>query len=544
MLYLLPQAIDRAAFLAPEREAVRCSGSSLTYSSLAERSDRLAGVLREYGVRRGDRVGIHAGKGLESAVAIHGIMKAGAAYVPLDPDAPPKRLGFMIRDGGIRHLVSEPSRVSTLAGLVAGGLELRLVVGVATLGTSAVPSVTWDDVETAPGAPFPGDLTDEDLAYVLYTSGSTGVPKGVMHTHRSALAFAEVAAESYGLTGEDRLSNHAPLHFDLSTLDYFAGAVAGATTVIIPEAYTKLPASLSQLIERERLTVLYAVPLALTQLLLHGALGQRDLSSLRWVLFGGEPFPNKHLRALMARIPSARFSNVYGPTEVNGVTYWILPEPPGEADPPIPIGRPYRGVEAVVVDGDDRAVEAGEPGELLVRTPTMMRGYWGRPDLDAGAFCERPRADGETGVFHRTGDLVERREDGVFLFLGRKDRQIKARGYRVELDEVEAVLVSHEAVESGAVFAVPDPSGTQRIEAAVLPNGRSVEPRELALHLAESLPPYALPERIEVLDSLPRTSSGKIDRLKLSERARERADERSTGSGDVESPSARTGGGP
>src|SRR5688500_18961807 len=329
---------------APDRDAIRYAGQSLSYAALAERTDRLAGLLCAQGVRRGDRVGIHAGKGLPAAVALYGIMKAGAAYVPLDPSSPPARQAFIVRDCGIRHVITEPSRAAALDLLLAEGVPIECVIGV-DRSRADDRRFSWQDVDAHPAVTHDPDLVEMDLAYVLYTSGSTGTPKGVAHSHRSALAFARVAADTYGFASDDRLSNHAPLHFDLSTMDYFSSALAGATTVIIPDAHTRLPASYAALIEAERLTVLYAVPLALTHLLLHGAIDKRDLTSVRWVLFGGEPFPTHHLRALMAALPNARFSNVYGPTEVNGITYWIVPRLEPDADRPIPFGQPYVNVE-------------------------------------------------------------------------------------------------------------------------------------------------------------------------------------------------------
>lgn len=519
MLYLLPQAVDQAAERDPDHEAVRCAGGSLTYGELADRSTQLANVLYDQGVRRGDRVAIHANKGLRAAIAMYGVMKAGAAYVPLDPSAPPQRLETIMRDCDIRHVVAEPSKTRIIVELVEGGVAVEGVVGVETAPGRDFPSVSWEDIAAAPTSSVSVGTMEQDLAYVLYTSGSTGAPKGVMHTHRSALSWAEVAAKTYGFRSDDRLSNHAPLHFDLSTLDYFATAVAGATTVVMPEAHTRFPASLSTLIQDERLTVLYAVPLALTHLLLRGALDQRDLSSVRWVLFGGEPIPTKHLRALMQMMPEARFSNVYGPTEVNGITYWPVPSLPEDSDAAIPIGLAFANVELLIVDEDDEPVNANEVGELLARTPTMMKGYWGRPDLDARAFWKRPASGGYDDVFHRTGDLVRVRSDGLLEFLGRKDRQVKVRGYRIELDEIEAVLSAHESVESAAVFVVPTPEGSQSIASAVtLAGGEDLEPKELLEYAARKLPAYALPEQLDVLESLPKTSTGKIDRLALRDR--------------------------
>lgn len=516
MLYLLTQAVDRAAERAPWHAAIRFNRQTLSYGELAIRCNQLAHVLIDHGVRRGDRVGIFMSKRLETAIAIHGSMKAGAAYVPLDPGAPASRIAFILRDCGIRHLITEPHRLAVLRDAVADNDPLDLLVGVGSTEGCAHHAITWEDTGSAPTLLPDTGTIEQDLAYILYTSGSTGVPKGVMHTHRSALSFAEIAVRAYDLHGGDRLSNHAPIHFDLSTLDYFAGAVAGATTVVISESYTKLPASLSKLMEDERLTVLYAVPFALVQLLLHGALEKRELPELRWVLFGGEPFPPKHLRALMGALPQARFVNVYGPTEVNGVTHYPLPAPPEPDGAAIPIGKPYGNVETMIVDDADRPVRPGEPGLLLIRSPTLMRGYWGRPDLNASAFYRRSAFDLYEDVFHRTGDLVRERPDGNLDFLGRKDRQMKVRGYRVELDEIEAALLQHPSVEVAAAFPVADGDGGQRIEAAVtLRAGGGIHAGELMRHAAAHLPPYAVPERVAVLRAFPRTSTDKIDRRRL-----------------------------
>jgi amino acid adenylation domain-containing protein len=520
MLYLLTQAVDRAAQRAPERIAVSFAGASMTYGELLARSNQLARALTTEGVKRGDRVALLLRKGLHTAVSLYGIMKAGAAYVPLDPTAPAARLDFTIRDCGIRHVVTDSKGTPMIRRLIDHGADLRCIVGVEPEDDLHVPCVSWSSVVQLSAEAPTERIMEQDLAYVLYTSGSTGVPKGVMHTHRSALSFAEVAAQTYGFTPDDRLGNHAPLHFDLSTLDFFGAAVAGASTVIIPEAHTKLPASLSRLMEDERMTVFYAVPSAMTQLLLRGALEKRDLSALRWVLFGGEPFPPKHLRRLMALVPQALFSNVYGPTETNGVTFHVVPPIPDDSDEAIPIGRLYDNVDALVVDAKDTPVGPGEPGELLIRSPSMMRGYWSRPDLDERAFAKITVFGSFDEVYHRTGDLVRQQADGVFHFLGRRDRQVKVRGYRVELDEIEAALVAHEQVEAAAVFLVDVEDGDLRIEAAVmLRPDATVDVAALIAHLRDQLPVYAVPERIAVVENFPRTSSGKVDRLALKSQA-------------------------
>ncbi len=520
MVYLLSQIVDRTAEGTPDREAFRCAGQSLTYQALVARSNRLARMLVDQGVRRGDRVGIYLRQSLESAVAVYGIMKAGAAYVPLDPAVPLSRLAFMVRDCGLRVVVSEASRRARLQELAAMDGGLTCAIGCAGDDQPAHREVSWSEVDQLPSTAPAVTLMEQDMAYLMYTSGSTGDPKGMVHTHHSGLSYAKLAAEVYELDRDDRLSSFPPLHFDQSTFAYFSGPLAGATTVIVPEEYGKLPASLSSLIADEKLSVWYSVPFALVQLLLRGALAERDLRSLRWVLYGGEPFPPKHLRALMTLLPGARFSNVYGPAETNQCTYYHVPPVDeaerGPTDTSIPIGLIWPNAEGAVVDEDDNDVAPGEIGELLVRTPTLMRGYWRRPDLNAKAFHYRTRDGGLADRFYRTGDLVRLRSDGNYEFVGRRDRQVKTRGYRVELDEVEAAVLSFEPVAEAAVFGVADAEGTQQLQAAVVAkDGADIDAAALSKFLAARLPRYALPGKIELRRDFPRTTSGKIDRRRL-----------------------------
>ena len=516
MIYLLPQIIDHTAERLPDKEAFRCNGAGLTYAGLVRRSNQLARVLSEHGVRRGDRVGIYLHKSLETAVALYGIMKAGAAYVPLDPLLPAARLASILADCGIRCLITQPAKLPQLNQLIEQAVRLDCLIGLppASLPLTAIP---WSEVETAPGeSPSIAGLMGQDMAYLMYTSGSTGAPKGMIHTHASGLAYAQLAAEVYELEPQDRLSNFPPLHFDQSTFDYFSGPLAGATTVIIPDEVTRFPASLSQLMQDEGLTIWYSVPFALIQLLLRGVLEQRDLSRLRWVLFGGEPFPAKHLRALMQRWPRARFSNVYGPAEINQCTFYHVPPLADTYDEALPIGPLWPNAEGLVLDEADQSLPPGEVGELVVRTPTMMQGYWNRPDLNARAFYEREGEGGRPDRFYRTGDLVRLGPDGNYYFLGRKDRQVKARGYRIELDEVETAILTHPQIEETAVYPVPDAAGTQQIRAAViLKPGSELSTGDLLKHLTARLPRYALPAQIEFVPQFPRTSSGKIDRRAL-----------------------------
>lgn len=516
MIYSLPQALDKTAVSYPDREAIRCNGKGIPYATLQQQANNLAYILQQQGVKRGDRVGIYINKDVESAVSIYGIMKAGAAYVPLDPFAPVERLSYVVNDCDIRVVITKQNKLAQVRSMVAD-TKLACLVGVGPQEDLAVTCIPWNEV-TDPDRQDAPDIhvIEQDLAYILYTSGSTGTPKGIMHTHRSALSFAEWACAEYGLTHEDRVTNHAPYHFDLSTFDLFATLLAGGTTVIIPEYITKFPASHSQLLQDEKITVSYTVPFALIQLMERGALESRDLSALRWVLFAGEVFPTKHLRELMKIWSDKQFSNLYGPTETNVCTYYHVPTLADDFEDTIPIGLACANEEMLVVDSDNNPVASGEVGELLVRGGTVMRGYWGRPDLNEKGFYRRSVFGHYEDVFYRTGDLVLQQPDGNFRYFGRKDRQVKTRGYRVELDEVEVALLSHEDVKEAAVYTVSDGNGSNLIEAAVIPNeDAELTHSLLAKHVGDKLPPYAVPTKIHVMADFPRTSTGKINRREL-----------------------------
>ena len=511
----LPQLLDEAANKYPQREAIRFKDESLTYAELQQEANRLANLLIQQGVQRGDRVALYMKKSLKAVVALYGIMKAGAAYIPLDPFMPVERLKQITADCEVRHLITEESqRKQVLA--AASEIEFDFVLGLEAQADTPFACLSWEaGMATAVTTPPSFTITRDDLAYILYTSGSTGVPKGVAHTHASALSFALWAADEYGLQTEDRLSNHAPFHFDLSTFDLYGATAVGATCVIIPEYLTKFPTTLAKWMAEEKISVWYSVPYALIQLMEKGQLAAYDLPNLRWILFAGEAFPIKHLRQLMAMLPEVRFSNLYGPTETNVCTYYhVQPIAPGVQA--IPIGRACANTEMMVVDEDDSPVPAGEIGELLVCGPTVMAGYWNRPFLNERVFLRRPRLDHEDDLFYRTGDLVRLLPNGDFQYFGRKDRQIKTRGYRVELDEIEAALLSQDHVQEAVIYPVADDNGTQLIAGAVVAkSGATLTDKELLKHLATKLPAYSLPAMIELMTRLPRTSTGKVDRRAL-----------------------------
>lgn len=537
MTFLLHQLLSEAAQAEPDREAVRCAGRSLSYGELEAASNGLARALIEAGVRPGDRVGIHLPKSVELVAAVYGALKAGAAYVPLDPRAPLRRIGLVTTDCTVAAVVALRSRAAELLEAIEGHVP-RLVILLdppGEEGTSAgeeaspgeealpCPSVGYDRATADPAATDPGvPAVDTDVAYILYTSGSTGMPKGVMLTHRNALTFVEWCAARIGTGPGDRFSNHAPLHFDLSVFDLFVAVRGAATVVLVPDEEAYFGQALVRLIQDERITVWYSVPSAL-MLVTRIVTEPGAFPSLRTVVFAGEVYPTPHLRELRRIVPDLDLWNLYGPTETNVCTYYRVPDRPEDLPPDdrtIPIGRACENTEVFALGEDGQVAGVGREGELYVRGSTVMKGYWGRPERTVESLVRDPRPGSLGDPVYRTGDLVRLRPDGDYDFLGRRDHQIKSRGYRIELGEIEAALTSHPSLAEAVAVAVPHEEWGSAIVACVaVRQGEAVTPNQIKRHLVSRIPRYMIPARIDILERLPRTSNGKIDRRRLQEEA-------------------------
>jgi amino acid adenylation domain-containing protein len=516
-LPVLHGLLRAAAQADPGHEAVRCAGRSMTYGELDAASNGIARALLSAGVEPGDRVAILLPKCVEMLAAVYGVLKAGAAYVPLDPLAPPARAGMVASDCTVAAVVTLPSRAASLLEAMP---EHRPRVVLLVDDGSAPPEVDSPIVryEEATADPSTSDpmvpVIEDDLAYILYTSGSTGVPKGVMLTHRNALSFVEWCAYRIGVSAEDRISNHAPLHFDLSVLDLYLAALGRATVVLVPSEEAFFGSSLARFIKEERISVWYSVPSAL-MLLTRSDPGPGQFPSLRAVVFAGEVYPTKHLRELRRLVPDAALWNLYGPTETNVITYFRVDELPDD-DRTIPIGRGCENVHVFALREDGGLAGVGEEGELYGRGPTVMQGYWNRPEKTSEMLVPNPLPGALPGFVYRTGDLVRLRADGDYDFLGRRDHQIKSRGYRIELGEVESALNAHPGLAQVVALAVPHEEWGKAIVACVVPrDGAIVSETDIKRHVARRLPRYMVPARVEVLGDLPRTSTGKVDRQSL-----------------------------
>jgi amino acid adenylation domain-containing protein len=489
----------------------------ITYADLDALSDRLRDRLIHWGVKRGDRVGIDLTKSADAVAAMYGILKAGAAYVPVDPNAPASRNAYILNDCQVSAVIVERKFVDELERELQalGGTTPRSVVLEGTGGGSALAE-TLGALDAADPAPKSASVVtkEDDLAYILYTSGSTGRPKGVMLSHENGMSFVNWCSETFQPAPEDRFSSHAPFHFDLSILDIHLPIKHGATLVIISHDRGREPVGLARLMAERRLTIWYSAPSILTLLAQQGNLEQYDWSRLRTILFAGEVFPIKHFRLLKSLIPRPAYFNLYGPTETNVCTFYRVPDEI-EADrrEPYPIGRTCSHLRSkVIMDG--REVKAGEEGELCIRGAGVMKGYWNQPQQTEDAFL----VDDEGQRWYCTGDIVVEDEEGEFIFRGRRDRMVKRRGYRVELGEIEACLYRHTEVREAAVVALFDTEGVTIHAFVALADG--VKPSLIAMKrfCSNQIPLYMIPDRIKFLERLPKTSTDKIDyqRLKTS----------------------------
>lgn len=512
--------LSRTCKRQPDSIAVIFKDSSLSYRELDSESSHLASLLHKRGLRPGEPVGIYLDKSPEAIVAIFGILKAGACYVPLDPMAPQARLSLIIDDCKLRFLLTSHAKLKHIQS--TDGYE-RTLSHIFITGTAPdeisnegdrVDICFCGDQERGshPDSSLCQTVCKDDLAYILYTSGSTGIPKGVMVSHGAACAFVDWVCETFGLESTETISSHAPLHFDLSIFDIFASIAAGAAIFLVPQGWSAFPKTIADLIEKNRITTWYSVPTVLMQLALHGELEKRDLSSLRRILFAGEVFPSKCLCKLMQLIPHAEYVNLYGPTETNVVTWHQLRELP-DPDRDIPIGTLCRGTTGYIVTEAGEKAQPGEMGELYVNGPTLMKGYWGDEQKTRSVLIANPFDKAGQGIVYKTGDLVHQDENGDLIYHGRSDTMIKSRGYRIELQEIETVISSHPDVHESVVTALPsDLLGSQIAAMVVAEKDSELEDRDLRQFCRARLPLYMVPEIIQFTTALPRTSTGKIDR--------------------------------
>lgn len=513
---MLQDWVTAAAQRRPDARAIVSEDATMTYREIDDYSSRLARLLWERGCRRGDRVAVLMPTSARAVASLVGVLKAGCAYVPIDPTGGMVRAADMLRQCDPTVVLAGGCDPAVIMDLEGRRALCHALVG--WMGPGAPPkraNFTLGDVSsTFPEVPTI-ECDPDDLAYILFTSGTTGSPKGVPISHASVRSLIEWAVDEFELGPEDRLSGHSAMTYDLSTFDIYATFAAGAELHHVPEAARSTPRGVADFIEERRLTLWFSVPSQLSHVARVDGLVSADLSSLRHVAWCGDVLPTPSLLYWKERLPGVSFTNLYGPTETTvASSYYRVPDDFDDPYADIPIGVACRGEELLVLDENLRPVLDGEVGDLFIRGVGLSPGYWRDPERSRAAFLPDPDSTDGSGRIYRTGDRARRSPDGVVHFLGRADFQIRTSGYRVELAEVENAVLQLGEISACAVVPVTasDSSGSLVACAYVPSNGKHLLGRELERRLEDTLPTYMVPARWLVLDELPVDGRGKIDR--------------------------------
>ncbi len=523
--YLLHHYLEETANKIPDKVAIKCGNASITYRDLLEKSRRFAGTLASLGFRPRDTAAIYLDKSIEAIIAMLGILYAGGAYIPLDSHySPADRIAGIIRKSSTGFVVT------------SNVLWNRLKDSLMHNTCDGCPKIIVSDLETPvkthgyqlspffcdsfPLCPPVNDngIIDKDTAYILYTSGSTGSPKGVMLTHMNAITFINWAL-AYFQPDEDYIfSNFAPLHFDLSVFDVYVSIACGGQLELLPFEMTGNPRAIVGWLKENRISCMYSVPSVWLSILNYASVSTDDLIYLKKILFAGEIFPPSYLKRLMELAPHASFYNLYGPTETNVCTCYHIKTSSEIGDRPVPIGCACANTEVIALDENHMPVAEGEEGELYVRGSTVMKGYYKEEALTKAVFIASPLKSHNGDLLYRTGDIVRKCGNGVYEYIGRKDSMVKCSGFRIELLEIEGVLYDNEGVEEAVAAAIHESRTDRTILCAVLKmkKGSRFSVTEIKGFLSEKLPKYMIPEVIKSIDNMPKNTNGKVDRQRVS----------------------------
>ena len=500
MITLVQHYFSASAQRFPDKPAVCCEDDVLTFAQLEGFSNAFARALQTAGVKRGGFVPFFMQKSVRSIQSILSILKSDCAYIPIDINSPAQRLESILKAANATVLIVDDHSEALFAEL---------------LPENQIQLINIKQFAGGDESPIECKNLSIDIAYVLFTSGSTGTPKGVMIPHKAIIDYIDWCAETYELTDQDVIANHAPLYFDNSTFDLYTAFKTGATLHLVHEELNAVIPLLVRWLREREITTFFCVPSVLTMLLKSRRLKEDSFPRLRHLICAGEVLPAEILAEWMQRYPQLQFTNMYGPTEITvDCSYHIIRERPGADSMSIPIGKARANMELFVrLESGELSTAIGAEGELLVRGTSVAYGYLGDAERTQKVFIQNPNNPYFHDPLYCTGDLVRIDPKGDFLFLGRADDQIKFLGYRIELGEIEANLMALPGVEEGVVvFNNSDKEDERELGALVsLADGYTLE--SLNKDLKSRLPPYMVPTRLRLVDGeFPRTPNGKYDR--------------------------------
>lgn len=511
MDFLIWHLLRESALRSPDKEALVHKEKRLSFSEVERLTDGLAAGLRSVGIRRSDRVGIYLEASIPQVISIFGISRAEAVYVPINALLQAEQVAHIASDCGMKSLITSPARLGSLIEVLPRipSLEFLIVTGDEIPG-SAITTYSFDKLCETPFTPWRETTIEKDLAAILYTSGSTGKPKGVMLSHANVVAGSRIVSTYLGITEHERILAVLPFSFDAGMNQLITAFEKGGTLVLINFLFAR---DIVQVLMREQITGLAGVP-TLWSLLAqsNSTLDKQPLPHLRYITNTGGAMPQTVLKTLRQALPTTKIFLMYGLTEAFRSTYL----PPEELDRrPTSMGKAIPDTEILVLNEQGKPCKPDEIGELVHRGPTVSMGYWNRPEDTARALRPNPLLPPELGDCERvcySGDLVKMDEEGFLYFVGRRDTMIKSSGFRISPTEVEEVLFQTGKLRGAAVIGIPDEIIGQAIKAFLVPrNGEPLDVQSILDHCAEKMPRYMVPKAVEVLEELPKTSSGKVD---------------------------------
>ena len=522
MDFLIWHLLRESARIFPNKEALVHGEERLTYREVADRVGRLATGLQNAGLRRGDRIGICVEPSVAQVLSIFAISKAGGVFVPINAQLFPEQVAHIATDCGMKGLITKPARLSSMAALLSQIPSLEFAVLAGKEEEPPQASLPWHRLEDLCQTAAPQDRREQpiskDLAAILYTSGSTGKPKGVMLSHANVIAGSSIVSTYLEITSAERILAVLPFSFDAGMNQLMTAFHQGGTIVLLNFVFAR---DIVQMLLKERITGLAGVP-TLWSLLAqpNSTLQKQPLPDLRYITNTGGAMPQAVLAVLRKALPTTKVFLMYGLTEAFRSTYL----PPSEVDRrPTSMGKAIPDTEILVVAENGQLCKPGEIGELVHRGPTVSMGYWGRPEETSKALRPNTLLPPELGDCERvcySGDLVKTDEEGFLYYVGRRDTMIKSSGFRISPTEVEEVLFQSGGLRQAAVIGIPDEALGQTIKAFVVPrDGQALDPDELIAYCAEKMPRYMVPRAVEILNELPKTTSGKVDYPALRRRA-------------------------